>query len=65
MMDRAHVVADLSPWTILKVEVTVMHLSTVNISQTVNDKDSITTAITYEVAYELSISAFRFDLRSF
>ena len=34
------------PWLILKVKVKVMHISAVNISQTVTDKTNITNANT-------------------
>ena len=50
------------PLPILKVNVKVMHISTGNILQTVKDSPNITIAIKYEVAYELLISIFSFDL---
>ena len=39
--------------------------STANMFEMVTDKDNINTAIEYEVAYELSISIFKFNLDLF
>ena len=50
-------------WPILKVK--VMHISNVNISKMITDRENLTITIKYEVAYGLSISIFRFDIGLF
>ena len=42
-----------------------MHISTANVSRMVKDEKNVTIVIKYVVAYELSISMFRFDLYLF
>ena len=51
---------------VLKVNVKVMNIFTVNISKTVvTDKTNISVANAYEIAYWLSIVVFTFDLGRF
>ena len=52
-------------WPILKVNVKVTHLPTVNISETVTDRVNITIDINYEVASGLSNGIIIRDLGSF
>ena len=42
-----------------------MHISTLNVSDMVTDRENITTAVKLEVMYGLSIRTFTFDLDPF